>query len=469
MLQSENSVRGMRLGWNAGVRSKQFGLGHLQTTIVVVFVAASLMLGGGGSSAPKNELIIQLIAALALIAWLLADRTRVGSAVDRQTLALAGIVIALPCLQLVPLPPAIWQSFPGREQQGAALALVGGAGDWMPWSQAPASTLAVLLAMLPPLVVMVMVAMLDLAGRGRVIAAVAVVTGISLVLGALQLSSGAGGNWRLYGSENGGFLNGFQANRNAQADVVLIGMVAAVLCLLQVGGRMGRHIVDALLIGITAIFILGCVLTGSRAGIALIPLALAAVVFLRLEKRVQMRKLLAIITALILAGLAAVFALLQTGPGVRVFERFALGSDFRWQLWQDTLAAIDQTWPFGSGMGSFRPAFIAAERLEMVDPTRPVGAHNDYLELALEGGVFGLVLLAIAITWLGRMARSVWNSGNILERRQIVFALAVFLIIALHSVVDYPMRSMAIACLGGIAAGLVAKLPVRQKNGIAVQ
>jgi uncharacterized protein YycO len=42
-------------------------------------------------------------------------------------------------------------------------------------------------------------------------------------------------------------------------------------------------------------------------------------------------------------------------------------------------------------------------------------------------------------------------------RRQLIFGLGVLIIIALHSVVDYPLRSMALACLAGVAAGMLVK------------
>jgi O-antigen ligase len=189
------------------------------------------------------------------------------------------------------------------------------------------------------------------------------------------------------------------------------------------------------------------------------------------SRRIGLRGALGGLAGAIAALGAGYLALRQTGPASQALARSSLGRDFRFELWEDTRFAIVQYWPFGSGIGSFKPVFVAAERLEVVDPSMPVRAHNDFLELALEGGIFGLILLGLAAVWLGWMTLRAWRSsapgagrkggsaGDSGARAQIIFAVAVFLIIALHSVVDYPLRSMALACLAGVAAGLLASVP----------
>ncbi len=279
----------------------------------------------------------------------------------------------------------------------------------MPWSMTPARTLAALLAMLPPLLAMAMVAALNRRQRGAVISAIAAAALASLLFGALQLSAGSSGDWRPYGNDNLGFLNGFQANRNAQADVLLIGLVAGAVTLQHQRDRLGWRLANWLLAGLVVLMVLGCVLTGSRAGIVLIPVALAAVAGIHYARRFALKHALGGLAGLVAALAAGYFALRQTGPVGQALARFSLGRDFRLELWEDTRFAIAQYWPFGSGIGSFRPVFVAAERLEVVDPSRPVRAHNDYLELALEAGVFGLGLLGLIALCLGWM---LWRAAR---------------------------------------------------------
>ena len=121
---------------------------------------------------------------------------------------------------------------------------------------------------------------------------------------------------------------------------------------------------------------------------------------------------------------------------------------------------MNQAWPFGVGVGGAQPALIAAERLEVLDPFVPNRVHNDYLELALEGGVFALALLAaIAATLVAAACRS-WLARP-QERHLTLLGIVILLVAALHSFVDYPLRSMALACLIGTGAGLLMSAPRR--------
>jgi O-antigen ligase len=88
----------------------------------------------------------------------------------------------------------------------------------------------------------------------------------------------------------------------------------------------------------------------------------------------------------------------------------------------------------------------------------PNRAHNDYLEIGLEAGLLGyLAVVASTIVIVAMFWRS-WRAVQAMHS-QLVFGAAVLLLIALHSVVDYPLRSMAIACLVGLASGMLARTP----------
>ncbi len=431
--------------------------------IASLFIASALLLGGGGSSSPVSELALQLVAVVAALAWLIAPAPPFAGnrPIDWRIIALAAITLALPVVQLLPLPPSIWQSLPGREIEKSALALIGTENGWMPWTMAPARTQASLLAMLPPMLAMVMISRLDNDDRDLAIGAVAAIAVASLLLGALQLSSGLSTFWRFY-EDNPGFLNGFQANRNAEADVLLIGMIAGAAFIRNT--RLGQAVSGNrwVLASLALLPLLGCVLTGSRTGVALIPVAMAAVAIIWMPIRFRLRPVLGVLAAVAALGSAAYLLLRHNTRIATALDRFANGRDFRLELWEDTRFAIVQYWPFGSGLGSFKPAFAAAERLEVVDTTVPVRAHNDYLELALEGGAFGLAVLALICVMLVWMVLSAWRSRDELTQPQIVFAVAAFLVVALHSVVDYPMRSMSLACVVGMAVGLL--VPIRHSR-----
>ena len=148
---------------------------------------------------------------------------------------------------------------------------------------------------------------------------------------------------------------------------------------------------------------------------------------------------------------------LSTSPVVtRIAARFTAGGEPRPHLWMDTLYAIGQHWPWGTGLGTFVPVFVAAERLEVVDQSYPNRAHNDFLELALEAGLPGLLLLVALGSWLvWRLIRRWRAATGAAERIELVFSGTTLALIAAHSVVDYPLRSMSIAVLAGLAVGLI--------------
>ncbi|WP_121118840.1 O-antigen ligase family protein [Croceibacterium ferulae] len=442
--------------------------------LAMVFVAAALLLGGGGSPAPHTELLLQVLTCFVLLLWLWlpAAGGRVPVPRDRLVWAIGILALALPALQLLPLPPAWWQALPGQEGRAAALALVGAADEWQPLSQSPARTLAALLSLVPPLFAGFAVAALPVTGRRRVLAAVAATILCSAVLGAAQVSLG-GDSLRFYAESHSRYLVGFQANRNAQADILLIGALAAAALFVSViaagglrrrrertAGRVGTQAWWLVLGGVLALLLLAVVLTGSRMGIGLIAVTLPALWLIlrpvsgRLNRRM----------AAVLAGGAALllivgYVLLQGNTMVqRSAERFDARSDPRGELWEDTLFAIDAAWPAGVGLGGFQPAMLAAERLEVLDGTRPNRAHNDYLELALEGGLPAVVIGVAAIALLMALAIRAWRRRPE-DRAQILCGCGVLLVIALHSFVDYPLRSMALACMFGVGTGLLAAPP----------
>lgn len=429
-----------------------------QNLIVVLLIGAAMVLGGGGSPAPAPEIILQLVAAGLFVAWVIVSAQPMR-AVPRDAWVIAGLLVLIPVIQLLPLPPALWHALPGREAERAALALVGAEDSWRPWSIAPARTVASLLAVAVPAALVLMGSCLTRGGRTMAIGMVAAVAFASLLVGTGQLTGGESNALRYY-VKDAGYLNGFQANHNSAADVLLIGMIAYVATLRVWSLKRPQPPTAAFLLAVAAggvvLFSVGVFLTASRAGTILLPLAwLASLViawpWVNLTRRGLIRTgIVALVGAIVLA-----VAFLSSGMVTRVVGRFAFEGEFRPQLWQDTLFAAKQYFPFGSGNGTFVPAFVAIERLEVVDPTFPNRAHNDGLEFLLESGVFGVVAVVLVGGILTRRILSGWREAGSVARAQIAFAAGVLAIIAAHSQVDYPLRSMSLACIAALAASLL--------------
>ena len=420
------------------------------------FVALAVALGGGGTPSPQPEMLLEW-AALATLAAVVVlhpgDRPW-----PRQATVFALALLALPALQLIPLPPAIWRGLPGREIEAAAVDLVGSGQTWMPWTVSPPRTLASLLALIVPVVAILTTALASPRSRKYALVAIALMALLSAAVGAAQLAGGAHSSWRFYASSHVEDLTGFQANRNAEADVLLTGLFA--LAALAIGRAFASRRYAALALGSGAILLAGAVLlTASRAGIGLLVVAAAVaavVVGYRNRARSNPRTRLALggTAVTVLATLAWAIAT-NPVPG-RIGARFANGSEPRPEIWRDTIYAIGQYWPWGSGIGTFVPVFVAAERLEAVDLSFPNRAHNEFLELALEAGVPGLALLAVLFGFLAwRWAIRLRAATGSQERAELSFAAVTLVILGLHSIVDYPLRSMALAALAGVATGFI--------------
>jgi exopolysaccharide production protein ExoQ len=427
--------------------------------LCAALLGAALVLGGGGSPAPLPELILQLVAATAVAIWLWSGAA--WRQVPRQAWWIAALVTILPVLQLVPLPPGIWQAMPGRELEREALALIGAENGWRTWSLAPDRTLASLLALGPPLAVLAMTAALDRPGRIAVLGVICTAGLLTLLVGALQLSGGPDSALRFYGPSYQVLL-GFQANRNSTADLMLIAIVAAPALVVELARRDSFPLSRGMVVGTSlvsmALGTLGVVLTASRTGIVLLPLALiAGLAVLRTWLGVSPRWLVGAVLAVSLAIAAAAWLLWDNAALTRLTSRLDFSGELRPELWRDSLYAARQHFPWGVGMGDFVSAILGGERLEVVRETLPNRAHNDFLELAVEAGAFGLAALGAIAAILGLAARRALRRAATGSAALAIFAIAALALLALHSLVDYPLRSMALACLGAACAGLLLK------------
>lgn len=427
-------------------------------------VATSVVFGGGGSVNPAAELVLELcFCGILLVPVLFPAVSRGMVAPDRAILVLAALLVAWPVLQLIPLPPSVWQNLPGRELEVQSLRLIGASDTWMPFSVAPARTLAALLSILSAVIVMLAVAITPSRDRLAILAVIVVMGIVSIVLGALQLSHFAGHTWSLYREHSEGWLIGFQANRNAEVDILQICLLAVAVIAVSRARFVPAFLKTLPIIAVAiAVFLVAIVLTGSRTGIVLLPLSLVLCACILLPRLSLRTGLSGRSIALVGVGLALGLAVLSHLESVsRVLRRFSGDAEGRWEMWVDAAYAMRKVWPVGGGLGSFTVFFQNAERLSVVDPLFAGRAHNDWLETILEGGVIQCgVLIASAALFtfvVLRYARSQAPTGHAFA----LFAAGTIAIIALHSIVDFPLRTMALANLLAVACGLCSLEPNR--------
>lgn len=440
------------------VRHNSTGQDWQAGLLASALLGLSIALGGGGSPAPIPETVLLIATAVVAAAWFSAG-SEPWRQVPRTAWVIAGLALALPLVQLLPLPPGLWHALPGRLNQKDALDLVGAGDTWRALTLSPPRTLASLLAAAAGGFVLVLVASLDRRVRERLIATTAIMGIATVLVGAAQLSGGIGNPFRFFDPEEI-FLTGFQANHNSTADLILIAMLAAAAWLrLQLDAGVFRPRpwqLAAVVVVSDGLFALALFLAGSRAGIALLPLVLV-LQFVMLQPKRSFpwgRFALCAVAAVVLVALA--FAVLRDNREVaQILARFTFAGEFRPELWIDSVYALGQYWPAGSGMGTFVPVMMAVERLEVVDPTLPNRAHNDYLELAITGGLPGLLILGTISALVIRAAWRAIRRADRQDRPQVLFALGTLAIVGLHSLVDYPLRSMALTAVAATAVGLL--------------
>jgi hypothetical protein len=138
------------------------------------------------------------------------------------------------------------------------------------------------------------------------------------------------------------------------------------------------------------------VLTGSRSGIASFAVAMLAFAILALRRfrRGRARLLVASYLGVILLG-AVIWAGTDRTVGRFLLARTDQSGGGRIGAWIDTLNIVRDFPLFGTGMGTYGQAMLVYQTAGR--PVMYAQAHNDYLQIAAEGGLLVLVPAAIAI------------------------------------------------------------------------
>lgn len=427
----------------------------------VEIAAITLILAAGvfGGASRANELrqgIVELAAIPLLVGavWTLS-----GQPWDRNRLlavSLAALVVALPALHLVPLPFEVWRALPGREPL-ALLAGSAGLEGWRPFSMTPTETRQAISFLAPPLAIFLAGLAASPGQRLRLIGALIVAAAVSALWGAVQAAGGFAEVLRPYGSSHGWLPIGAFANRNHQAMLMASAVALAALwpVVLARSGRAVRPVEIGAGAVILVMFIVAALATQSRAGVlALMAAGLGAIALSAssIERAGGGRSALLVVGGVIIlaVGAAAMF-------GFQALQaRFELlgEREGRLEFWPDVIAAAWPLQPLGGGIGSFDTVFRAAEPLDTMNRTFLNHAHNDVLELWLEGGAPGLLIGAAVVLLIGWRSVAAWRAG----RRGDPLAKAaslVCLILLAHSVADYPLRTACLAVAFGLCAALV--------------
>ena len=104
----------------------------------LVLLVFCLLLGGGAAGYSVPNLAIYVLSAICL-AILVYDRSFAATmaALPRSWAILLALIWIFPLLQLVPLPPALWEQLPGRGVDTAVRQAIGSGAEWHALSLSP--------------------------------------------------------------------------------------------------------------------------------------------------------------------------------------------------------------------------------------------------------------------------------------------------------------------------------------------
>ncbi len=428
------------------------------TLAAIAVLSLDLIFGGATQPDAVSSLVARLVSMPLLVAavWRLRGVRLSGEA--RAGLWLLAAVIAVPMLQSIPLPPSLWEQLPGRAAIAADYAATGIPPPWVPISLTPFETQDVLPWLVPPCAMFL--TGMSLRGRGRtaVCLAVPVVAVIAVALGLMQVLGGPESALRFYASTNLDSAVGFFANRNHQAALLVVALALSPLWVAVAARRAGGNawLGAAVAAAFQVLLVVGIGVTRSRAGVliglAVIPASGLITIRWSANRSTRRAGLTLLAAALVGAALVGIFA-----RGALV-ERFhaPLTTELRVQAAPTVLRAAAEYFPIGSGLGSFDPVYRAVEPLGAVTASYFNHAHNDLLELAVETGALGLVLVGLfGVWWLWTSARIVLGRLGGSDGVAAAASLVVAALLA-HSLVDYPLRTTALASVFALACGIMA-------------
>lgn len=421
----------------------------LAFALLILFFAVLWVAGGASRGDVLGQPLVRLTSwVLVIVLALFGNRPAARGSRAVTIILSASILLVL--IQLVPLPPAVWQSLPGRAMLTDAATLSGQAQPWRPLTIVPAATLNAASSLIVPAITLVLTASLEERERRGVVDVLLWLTAAGALIGILQFSSGGFDNPLV--NDSPGAVSGMFANRNHFALFLAIGCVTLPVWAVASRERWRK----AVAIGLLPLFVLTILASGSRAGLLLG--GLAVVLGLLIARRGIKRALRGTSRWVLPVTVAAVVALpavlvatsIVAGRAVSLQRAFAMdvGQDFRGRAMPTVWQMIVDYWPAGSGFGAFDPIFRMHEPFALLKGTFFNHAHNDYLEIVLDGGVLSGLLLLAAIGWWLQASIRAWRIDDPLAQ---LGSAAIFLIL-LASTVDYPGRTPMMMALIVVSA-----------------
>lgn len=432
-------------------------------SLILAIAMIVLLWVAGGASRPDalGQVVVRAGAWVILVsAVLLGPRPTFGD--TRPVLLLLLATVLLPLVQLIPLPPAWWQTLPGRE----ILLIPGEPLPWRPWTMTPGATRNALASLIVPISMILVLTQADDRTKRAMPTILLGMISTAMLLGLLQFSGAQVNNPFL--NDTPGDVSSIFANRNHFALLLAIGCVIAPVWAFTDPAALRWR--GPLATGLVLLFILTLLATGSRTGMLLGALALGLALLiigqrLRFLLRNGSRWLLpAFIVAAVLtiAGFIALSFVADRADAINRLIELEGGEDMRSRALPTVLSMVREYLPFGTGFGSFDPIFRIHEPFALLKPSYFNQAHNDYLGISLDGGIAGIAALTAGILWWLSATIRIWRSSGDDALLLGKLGSAIILLVLIASVTDYPARTPTIMALLVIAGTWLGRANFRR-------
>ncbi|MFD1789243.1 O-antigen ligase family protein [Sphingomonas floccifaciens] len=421
---------------------------------------AVLLLAGGASRGDVSGQAVTRGASCAILIVIIAFARMGTLQTVKGPLLILSAAFVLILSHLIPLPYDMWKLLPGRTVFAEADVLGGTAQLSRPLAIAPQFAVNAISTLTVPLVVLLLMAGLDEHDRRWLLSLVLAAVTIAMVAGLLQFSGVGIDN--VFVNDSPGQVSGPLANRNHFALLLAIGCLLAPTWALADKAKTGWRIPTA--IGLVPLFVLTILATGSRAGMVLGVLGLGLGLLVaggRIRTRIRRAPrwaMFALVAGIV--GVIGIFVLISVAAdrAVSIDRAFAMDTsqDMRSRGLPTVLAMFGTYFPTGYGFGGFDAMFRLGEPLELLKPSYFNHAHDDWLELAIDAGLPGLVLAGGAVCWWGWSTIQAWRRRANDDITMARLGSATLLLVMLASIVDYPARTPVMMAVVAIAAAWLA-------------
>lgn len=435
--------------------------------IVLACVVANIILGGTSRNGDALTTLAYTIDVFAIGFFVLvADRS--GLVQVRPLLMFLGGLALIGCVQLIPLPPAIWMNLSGHAILKEAALVADLPQPWRPVSLAPSLTMQSVLGVIPPLTMLLGFACVARQRQFLIGWAIAGVAVFSAILGVMQFASGGGNALYFHAPGLHDYSVGVFTNRNHQA-VFLALSIPLLRTLLSASLSSSRrpYVVEYWFWPVALVMISAVIVTGSRTGLGLSVLGIFAAMLIVRPRMPALRGVpggrYAVIGLPLIVAAAVILLFISFGRAASV-DRLLDGyqGELRFAFWPIILREVWHFLPIGSGLGTFDTVFRLYEPDWALKSTFFNHAHSDPLEWVLTTGILGILLLTAFVTWFARAALEVFACDRNGDRRTIALSAIVGIVmLTLASLPDYPLRTTALSAVFATLLAIIcaARLP----------